>query len=94
MFTVGIKIIKVINSQMSSYMKSTIYGKLHLRGAVHLLCQMRCIDPPACWGRSSLPAVAGPQPPPCAVSRPRRWKCSSVARGTAQISCPDSGGPH
>ena len=38
MFKVGIKIIKVINSQMSSYMKSTIYGKLHLRGAVHLLC--------------------------------------------------------
>ena len=32
---------------MSSYMKTTIYGKLHqnLRGAVHLLCQMRCIDP-------------------------------------------------
>ena len=31
----------------SSYMKTTIYGKLHqnLRGAVHLLCQMRCIDP-------------------------------------------------
>ena len=31
---------------MSSYMKTTIYGKLHqnLRGAVHLLCQMRCID--------------------------------------------------
>ena len=32
---------------MSSYMKTTIYGKLHqnLRGAVHLLCQMRWIDP-------------------------------------------------
>ena len=28
-------------------MKTTIYGKLHqnLRGAVHLLCQMRWIDP-------------------------------------------------
>ena len=32
---------------MSSYMKTIIYGKLHqnLRGAVHLLCQMRWIDP-------------------------------------------------
>ena len=29
---------------MSSYVKTTIYGKLHqnLRGAVHLLCQMKC----------------------------------------------------
>ena len=30
-------------------MKTTVYGKLHqnLRGAVHLLCQMRWIDPSA-----------------------------------------------
>ena len=35
----------ILQLQLSSYMKTTIDGKLHqnLRGAVHLLCQMRCI---------------------------------------------------